>query len=467
MSQKISTSRPQRLDPPLKFTPAYRHYVLLLLTLVYALNFIDRQILVILQESIKADMGLSDTQLGLLTGFAFAVFYVSVGIPIARWADLGNRRNIIALAIAVWSAMTALSGLTQNFVQLLLARIGVGVGEAGGSPPAHSIISDYYPPEQRGTAMSFYSTGVYIGVLLGFLIGGWINHTFGWRLAFLVVGLPGILIALLVRFTLREPVRGQSDKVQSAADNVNQGAKFAETITTLWRLKSFRYFSIGTGLAAFISYGTGNFLPSFLIRTHGFSSLDVGTSLALIAGFGGGLGTFLGGYLADKLGKQDVRWYMWIVALPVFLSLPLLLLALFTSNATLVLVFLFFATLSGAFYLGPAIATTHTLLSPRMRAMGSAILFLVLNLIGLGLGPLSVGMLSDLLAPIFGDESLRYALALAALVGVLAALCFALAANRLPEDLQQAKLDMPARWKKAPRKLRELERKLRELETCR
>lgn len=438
-------------SPIVNYTPAYRRYVLILLTLVYALNFIDRQILVILQESIKADMGLSDTQLGLLTGFAFAVFYVSVGIPIARWADIGNRRNIIALAIAVWSAMTALSGMTHNFFQLLLARIGVGVGEAGGSPPAHSIISDYYPPEQRGTAMSFYSTGVYIGVLLGFLIGGWINHTFGWRLAFLVVGLPGILVALLVRLTLREPVRGQADKVKMAPGTRNQGAKFSETIATLWRLKSFRYFSIGTGLAAFISYGTGNFLPSFLIRTHGFSSLEVGTSLALIAGFGGGVGTFLGGYLADKLAVKDIRWYMWIAALPVFVNMPLLLLALFSSNPTLVLAFLFFATMSGAFYLGPAIATTHTLLSPRMRAMGSAILFLILNLIGLGLGPLFVGFLSDLLTPTFGEQSLRYALAITAFVAVLAALCFAMAANRLPEDLQQqSQVDDAAEWEKNP-----------------
>lgn len=447
----MTPNKPVDATPAIDYTPAYRRYVLILLTLVYALNFIDRQILVILQESIKADMDLSDTQLGLLTGFAFAVFYVSVGIPIARWADIGNRRNIISIAIAVWSAMTALSGLTNNFFQLLLARIGVGVGEAGGSPPAHSIISDYYPPEQRGTAMSFYSTGVYIGVLLGFLIGGWINHTFGWRMAFLVVGLPGILVALLVRLTLREPVRGQSDKVKMAPGTLNQGAKFSETMATLWGLKSFRYFSIGTGLAAFISYGTGNFLPSFLIRTHGFSSLEVGTSLALIAGFGGGIGTFLGGYLADKLAVRDIRWYMWIAALPVFVNMPLLLLALFSSNATLVLVFLFFATMSGAFYLGPAIATTHTLLSPRMRAMGSAVLFLILNLIGLGLGPLFVGFLSDLLTPMYGEHSLRYALAITAFVAVLAALCFAMAANRLPEDLQQQSgvNDLPD-WEKSP-----------------
>ncbi|MDB9948865.1 MFS transporter, partial [Porticoccaceae bacterium] len=206
----------------------YRRYVLVLLTLVYALNFIDRQILVILQESIKVDMDLSDSQLGLLTGFAFAIFYVSVGIPIARWADVGNRRNIVSLAIAVWSGMTALSGFTQNFWQLLMARIGVGVGEAGGSPPSHSMISDYYPVEQRGSALSFYSTGVYLGILFGFLIGGWINSEFGWRTAFFVVGVPGFLVALLVRFTIREPVRGGLEGRALEAP-----ATFGETLRTL------------------------------------------------------------------------------------------------------------------------------------------------------------------------------------------------------------------------------------------
>ncbi len=413
----------------------YRRYVLVLLTLVYALNFIDRQILVILQESIKADMGLSDTQLGLLTGFAFAIFYVSVGIPIARWADVGNRKNIIALAITVWSGMTALSGLTQNFFQLLLARIGVGVGEAGGSPPAHSIISDYYPPEKRGTALSFYSTGVYVGILLGFLIGGWINHTFGWRMAFFVVGVPGFLIALLVKFTIREPVRGAMDK------NAQVGTTtFKETLNTMLQLRSFRFFAVGAGLAAFTSYGIGNFMPSFLIRSYGFDSLQVGSSLALITGIGGALGTFLGGYFADKFGANDQRWYLWVSAIPVMLSVPGMWLAVFSQSSSLTLAFLFIATMSGAFYLGPTIAITHTLLSPIMRAMGSAVLFLVLNLIGLGMGPLFVGIVSDLLAPSLGTESLRYALAITAFVGFLSAACYLIAARRLPEDLKRTRI---------------------------
>ena len=410
---------------------AYRRYVLVLLTLVYALNFIDRQILVILQESIKVDMDLSDSQLGLLTGFAFAIFYVSVGIPIARWADVGNRRNIVSLAIAVWSGMTALSGFTQNFWQLLMARIGVGVGEAGGSPPSHSMISDYYPVEQRGSALSFYSTGVYLGILFGFLIGGWINSEFGWRTAFFVVGVPGFLVALLVRFTIREPVRGGLEGRALEAP-----ATFGETLRTLKSFGSFKLFAIAAGLNAFSSYGIGNFTPSFLIRSHGFSSLEVGTSLALITGIGGALGTYMGGVLADRYGAKDKRWYLWISGIPAACSVPLMFTAVFIGDPRLALGFLFFATMLGAFYLGPTIAISHTLVSPSMRAMASAILFFILNLIGLGLGPLVVGMLSDFLTPSYGSEALRYALGIVSFVNLISAAFFFLAARKLLADLK-------------------------------
>ena len=411
---------------------SYRRYVLVVLTLVYTLNFIDRQILVILQESIKLDMGLSDSQLGLLTGFAFAIFYVTVGIPIARWADIGNRRNIVSLAIAVWSGMTAISGLTQNFWQLLMARIGVGVGEAGGSPPSHSIISDYYPAEQRGSALSFYSTGVYIGILFGFLIGGWINSEFGWRAAFFVVGVPGFLVALLVRLTIREPVRGGLD-----GRALETPATMGETLRKLRGYSSFRLFAIAGGLNAFSSYGFGNFMPSFLIRSHGFSSMEVGTSLALITGIGGALGTYLGGVLADRFGAQDKRWYLWIAAITSGCSVPLMFFAVFVGDPRLALGCLFFATMLGAFYLGPVIAISHTLVSPSMRAMASAILFFILNLIGLGMGPLVVGMVSDFLSPTYGSESLRYSLGVVSFVNLLTATLFILAARRLLADLKQ------------------------------
>ncbi|MFT6113546.1 MAG: putative MFS family arabinose efflux permease [Oleispira sp.] len=431
--QRDNKSVSDEVNPPQ--SKNYRRYVLFLLTIVYALNFVDRQILVILQESIKADMALSDAQLGLLTGFAFAIFYVSVGIPIARWADSGNRKNIVAGAIAVWSGMTALSGLTQNFYQLLLARIGVGVGEAGGSPPSHSILSDYYPAKERGRAMAIYSTGVYLGILIGFIVGGWVNEHYGWRIAFFAVGLPGLLVALIVKFTLREPIRGIADGIE-----VKTSVTFKETLSILWALKSFRYFALASGLTAFCSYGIGNFLPSFLIRSHGFETTQVGISLAITAGLGGIIGTYAGGHFADKLGLKDMRWYLWVPAIPAIFAPLLITSAMFMDDSTLALACLFVSTVFGALYLGPVIAITHTLVSPNMRAMSSAILFLVLNLIGLGCGPLVVGLISDALTPSLGSDALRYAIAGVSFVGLLSMLAFYRAAKYLPEDLakQQA-----------------------------
>ena len=236
------------------FSKAYRYYILGILTIVYVFNFIDRQILVILQESIKEDLDLSDAQLGLLSGFAFAIFYVTVGIQIARWADRGNRRTIISLAIGLWSAMTAVCGLVQNYWQLLGARIGVGVGEAGGSPPAHSMISDMFPPHERATALSIYNLGIPFGVFVGFLAGGWINELLGWRYAFFAVGIPGVIFALIVRGTVREPPRGMSEKVDRVADAPPVG----DVIRMLWSRRSFRHMSIAAGLHAFVGYGVGN-----------------------------------------------------------------------------------------------------------------------------------------------------------------------------------------------------------------
>ena len=218
--------------PPLEnpyASPSARKYALVVLTLVYTFNFIDRQLLSILQESIKVDLSLSDSQLGLLTGFAFAMFYVTAGIPIARFADRSNRRNIVAVSVGLWSAMTAVSGLVQNYGQLLAARIGVGVGEAGGSPPSHSIVSDIFPPEKRASALAFYSTGVNLGILFGFLFGGWLNEFFGWRVAFMVVGIPGVLLAILVRTTVREPIRGLMENRTASETQV----PFKEVITLL------------------------------------------------------------------------------------------------------------------------------------------------------------------------------------------------------------------------------------------
>lgn len=425
---KTDTSNPYH-------TPRARYYALLLLTVVYAFNFIDRQLLAILQESIKADLDLTDGQLGLLAGFAFAVFYVSAGIPIARWADQSNRRNIVAGSVFIWSFMTAISGFTQNYAQLLLARIGVGVGEAGGSPPSHSIISDIFPPEKRATAMGLYSTGVNIGILFGFLLGGWLNEFFGWRVAFMVVGAPGILLAVLVRVSLKEPIRGLMENKSA------EGAPpaFGTVVSTLWSRRSFRHMALAAALNAFAGYGTASWTASFMIRSHEMTTGELGTWLALISGAGGAIGVFLGGILADKLGVRDKRWYMWVPAAAGLISLPFVVSVYLAESAYMALTLSIIPGLLHNVYLGSTIATTHNLVGLRMRALSSAILFLVLNLIGLGLGPLLIGMLSDHLAPTFGVHSLRQAmLYLLPAAGVWSMIHFFLAARTLREDLAAA-----------------------------
>jgi MFS family permease len=372
--------------------PAYRYYVLGVLTVVYVFNFLDRQLLVILQEPIKAELGLSDTQLGLLSGFAFCLFYVVCGIPIARWADRGVRRSIIALSLTVWSSMTALCGLAGNYTQLLLARMGVGVGEAGGSPPAHSMISDIFHPKHRALALSVYSIGIYIGILAGFALGGWVAEAFGWRRAFLVVGLPGVALAILLQLTVREPLRGWSE---GRAATTPSAPPLGDVARLLWSRVAFRHLAFAASLQAFIIYGVGNWLPSYFLREFSLDLATVGTWLALTTGIGGGLGSFFGGWVADRLGARDQRWYLWAPAILTFLTVPVMAVILTATSPTLALWLTAPFNFLTAAYLGAVLAVSHSLVTARMRALTSAVLFFFINLIGLGLGPLSVGVLSD------------------------------------------------------------------------
>ncbi|MEC7251028.1 MAG: MFS transporter [Pseudomonadota bacterium] len=412
-----------------------RYYAVGLLTVVYTFNFIDRQLLSILQESIKADLLLSDQQLGLLTGIAFAMFYVTAGIPIARWADRGNRRNIVALAIGVWSFMTAISGLVQNYVQLLLARMGVGVGEAGGSPPAHSIISDIFPPERRASALAFYSMGVNIGILFGFLAGGWLNEIFDWRTAFFVVGAPGLIIALIVRYTLREPIRGLSEQRQVETQTV----PFSNVLNLLMSRPAFKHMAFGAALNAFAGYSTSSWTASFMIRSHGMSTGELGTWLAMIMGFGGAVGVFAGGVIAERLARKDVRWYMWLPALTGLICVPFMVANYMVAGAYTALIVSIIPGVLFNVYLGNTLAMTHGLVGLRMRALASAILFFILNLIGLGLGPWVIGLLSDQLEPTLGQESLRHAmLYLLPAMMTWSVVHFYLASRTLKEDLANA-----------------------------
>ena len=413
------------------FSPAVRNYALGVLVVVYTFNFIDRQILSILLEPIKQDLGLSDSALGMLTGFAFALFYATLGIPIARFADRSNRRNLIAWALAIWSSMTAVSGLAQNFWHLLLARIGVGVGEAGCSPPAHSMLADYFPTENRATALGIYSLGIPFGILFGFIAGGWLNEFFGWRVAFFIVGVPGLLLAILVRFTLREPPRGMAEG--RVADE--EQPTIMETFRFLWSKRSFRHMAVGGGLTAFVGYGVITWVPSFLIRSYGMSTGDVGTYLGLILGIPGGIGIALGGYLADRYGARDTRWYLWIVSVALIASTPLFFGVYLSNTAFASLMFLILPILLGNFYQATTFSQTQGLVSLRMRSVAAAVLLFILNMIGLGAGPQAVGILSDVLQPSYGDESLRYALLILSTVQIWAAYHYYQAGKSLKDDL--------------------------------
>jgi predicted MFS family arabinose efflux permease len=387
---------------------AARRYALVLLAVVYMFNFIDRQIMAILLPAIRAEFGVSDAWLGFLAGTAFAMFYIVLGIPVAHYADRHNRRNLIALALAVWSGMTALCGAAANFTHLALARIGVGIGEAGCSPPAHSMIADLYPPEQRSTAMGLYTVGISAGIMLAFLLGGWVVQNIGWREAFLIVGLPGIALALVVRFTVVEPQRGHSE----GRESVSEQPPFLHTLRFLWRRPSFAHMTIAAGLSSYVGYSVISFLPSFLMRSFDMPASEIGMYLGLIIGIIGGAGFFLGGYIADHLGQTDHRLALRFIGVTVLLTaLPYA--AMFLSASWEIALLLFSVpALTANVYLAPVLSQAQGLVSLRMRAMASAIALLIINVIGLALGPLLTGVLSDLLEPRFAEESMRFSLLL-------------------------------------------------------
>jgi len=424
----------------------HRTWALWILIIVYIFNFIDRQIVNILQEDIKADLGLNDTQLGMMTGLAFAVVYCTMGIPVARIADSTSRKGVMVISLAIWSGFTALCGLANPihigtftisaFVVLLITRMGVGLGEAGGSPPAHAMISDLYEKEKRGRALALYSAGLYAGTLLGYYLGGWLSEALNWRQAFFVVGIPGVIFAVIAWTTVREPVRGLSGATPST-----DKPTFVKSFAKLWSLKAFPYYAIATGAGTFITYGLGNWMPSFMPRTYGvidpasvggavkyigqwgmpelqnalgmcqatmvdgvrqlaadcyqMNKTEIGLFYGTCSGVGGMIGTIAGGYLADRLGAKDRRWFLWVPMWGKILGAPLFIAAMLAPNVELSLLLYFPGITLAAMYLGPALAITHHLVPASMRAMSSAVLFFILNILGLGTGPFVVGMLSD------------------------------------------------------------------------
>ena len=418
-------------DTSHRITPAYRRYALILLVLAYTSSHIDRNIVGILIEPIKADLMLSDTQMGFLSGIAFALFYATLGIPIAVFADRSNRRNIIAWSIAIWSAMTAVCGTAQSFWQLAIARVGVGIGEAGSGPSSHSMIADLYPREKRSSAMSIYALGVYFGIMLGFLIGGFVAEWWGWRAAFFIVGAPGLLIALLVRYTMIEPPRGFADGVKPPPlGKVNVRAGFA----SLWNVRTTRHVVCGVTLTALVGYGTIVWAPAFLIRSHGLTPSQVGMFLGPVMGIVGGLGAYLGGMLADHLAAKDARWNAWIVGIAKMLSIPFICAFYLVDNTYVALAFYMPAAFLGAFYLGPSFGMIQSLTPLRSRALASAIMLFILNLFGLGFGPQLIGIASDVMRVWFESDSLRYALLAATFVNIWASAHYYLAGKTLKQD---------------------------------
>mgnify|MGYP002622149563 CR=1 FL=1 len=403
-----------------------------MLVVVYTFNFIDRQILAILLPAIKAEFVVADWVLGFLAGSAFALFYATLGIPIALLADRYNRRNLIALALAVWSGMTALSAAAGSIVTLALARIGVGVGEAGCSPPAHSMISDYYPPEQRSTAMGIFTLGISLGIMIAYLAGGWVVENVGWREAFLIAGLPGLVLAVIVRFTVVEPPRGHADRRadSAAAPGVRYVARF------LLQRRSFMHLAVGAGVAAFGGYAVASFFPTFLVRSHGMSTSVIGIWLGLILGLAGGLGFAGGGWVADRLGRRSRRWSMWGVAIAALIAWAALFPVYLVDSPVVSLAWFVVPAVLSNFYLATTLAQTQSLVGLRMRGVASALMLFILNIIGLGLGPQVTGILSDLYADAYGQDSMRYALlTVAAVVGPWSAYHYYMAGRTLDDDL--------------------------------
>ena len=418
----------------------YSWYVLSLLALGYLSNHIDRNILMILLEDIKGEFGASDLMMGLLTGPAFALFYTFAGIPIARWADRGSRRLIVSVSTAVWSAFTALSGAARGFWALAACRVGVGVGEAGGSPPSHSLISDYFPPELRAKALGIYAAGAQAGSAFGWLIGGFLSGILGWRGTFVAVGLPGVLLALFMRFTIREPERGRMEVGRPAVEPL----PFREAVGLLVRNRTFLWLQFGGALHAVSAYGLGVWLAPFLIRIHGLELPTIGTWLGFNALFAGTFGMFLGGWAADRLTPRDPRWYLGVPAVSAILTTPFTLLFLFLENPNWALVCYVAHTVVGMGYSAPVYAVTQSIVRLRARSLAVAIHLFVVNLIGLGAGPVIIGWLNDLLHADYGVAAIRYTMTLAALTNLVACLFYWLSARNVRADLAAAAGDPDA-----------------------
>jgi MFS family permease len=410
-------------EPPKR----YRYYVLAILVVVYTLNFLDRQVLGILVKPIKAELGLSDAQVGLMGGLAFASLYATLGLPIAYVADRGSRRRIMAWSLALWSAFTAVCGVTHNFIQIFLARIGVGIGEAGGVAPAYSMISDYFPKSQRARALSVYSLGIPIGSALGILAGGLIAAKINWRAAFVIVGSIGIVVAPIVRYTVRDPKRGGWEVTAPAPAPV----RFAEVFRIVSKKSSFWLLAFGAGCSSVCGYGVAFWLPSFFMRSLHLDLVETSCYYAAITLVGGGLGILGGGLIADRLGKANRSAYPIIPAIAFMIALPCFFAAVHLGSPLAAFPLFLIPTGLNLMWLGPIITAVQHLVPGHMRTTASAMFLLINNLLGIAIGYYYFGAVSDALRPHYGDESLRYAIYSGLGFYVIAATLFLLASRSL------------------------------------
>ena len=408
---------------------AYKSYVVVILSIVLAFNFMDRWALGLVLQEIKIDLQLTDTQLGLLSGIAFALFYSVMGIPIARWADRGNRVTIISVTAALWSVAVALCGLAGSFAQLLLIRVGVAVGEAGGYVPAFSLLADYFNRAERPRAVALYGLGSSLSPILGYWVAGWLNELYGWRVMFIALGAPGLVLAALVWLSLREPRReifpsspfcakdfsslegnARSTRRDTRRDDKVPEPSFREVCTTLWANSTFCNLLLCLSVMFFFIYGIMQWQPTFFIRSYGLTSGQIGTWFAVIYGVGGALGSYLGGELASRYAAQQERFQLRAIAITLVGCGCMQTGVYLSSNSNVALALLAWVGILGAAINGPLYATIQTLVPERMRAVAIALVLFFANLIGMGLGPLAAGTLSDALRPWAGEESLRFAL---------------------------------------------------------